>query len=180
MVYPPRGLVIHIASGFYEGTIAWQDNPNADVSSHFIIGRQGECAQMVDTTDASWAQKSGNTTWLSAEFEGFGVEDSLHSQHPGWEYLTPGQIDCAARLLLRGRSVYGWPLQVATSPSGRGLGHHSMGAESGVDWGHSLCPGEAIKSQKQSIIDRALVLLAGPPAARKDDGLPLAVQRLFL
>lgn len=164
-----RGLVLHIASGFYDGTIAWQRNASADVSSHFIVARDGRCAQMVDTADRSWAQRSGNSTWLSVELEGFAPDDRLHASHPGWERLTPAQIEVCARLLARVHQVYGVPLQLATSPSGRGLGHHSMGAESGIDWGHSQCPGSAIKGQKAAILARA-VEVTKPAATAAEDG----------
>lgn len=160
-----RGVVIHIASGFYQGTIAWQRNPDANVSSHFIVGRDGSVVQMVDTADASWAQKSGNGSWLSIENEGFAVDDGLHSSHPGWESLTPQQIEANARIFAKAHQVHGAkvPLQLATSPAGRGLGHHSMGAENGYDWGHSQCPGSPIKSQKPAILARAIQIVNGDP-----------------
>lgn len=169
-----RGLVLHIASGFYDGTIAWQRNASADVSSHFIVGRDGRCAQMVDTADRSWAQRSGNSTWLSVELEGFAPDDRLHAKHPGWERLTDAQIEVCARLFARAHQVYGAakvPLQLATSPAGRGLGHHSMGAENGYDWGHSQCPGVAIKAQKPAILARARQIVSGSPTppATEDD-----------
>jgi hypothetical protein len=156
-----RGLVLHIASGFYQGTIAWQRNASADVSSHFIVARDGRCAQMVDTADRAWTQRSGNSRWLSVELEGFAVGDNLHKTHPGWERLTDAQIEVCARLLHRIHQVYGVPLQLAGSPSGRGLGHHSMGHESGVNWGHQFCPGEPIKQQKPLILARAIALTQG-------------------
>lgn len=163
MANPPRGLVLHIASGYYEGTISWQKRSSgADrTSSHFIVGRDGRCAQMVDTADGSWAQKSGNNTWLSIELEGFASDDGLHASHPGWETATGAQLEVCAKLLARAHRDYGIPLQLATSPSGRGLGHHSMGAESGVDWGHSACPGNAIKAQKPAILARAVAIANG-------------------
>jgi hypothetical protein len=164
-----RGLVLHIASGFYQGTIAWQRNASADVSSHFIVARDGRCAQMVDTDDRAWTQRSGNSRWLSVELEGFAIGDKLHAKHPGWERLTDAQIEACARFLARIHRVYGVPLQLATSPSGRGLGHHSMGYESGIDWGHRLCPGEPIKAQKPQILARAVALAGGAPDPEGDD-----------
>lgn len=163
MASPPRGLVLHIASGFYDGTISWQkrDSGSDRTSSHFIVGRDGRCAQMVDTADGSWAQRSGNNTWLSVELEGFAPDDGLHASHPGWETATVAQAEVCALLLARAHRDYGVPLQLATSPSGRGLGHHSMGAESGVDWGHSACPGSAIKAQKPAILARAVAITNG-------------------
>lgn len=174
-----RGVVLHIASGFYDGTISWQRNPSADVSSHFIVGRDGRCVQMVDTADEAWAQRAGNPRWLSIELEGFAPDDGLHATHPGWETATPQQIEVCARILVRAHQVYGVPLQLATSPSGRGLGHHSMGAESGVDWGHSQCPGQAIKGQKPAILARAQALASGAITAAADP-TPTGDDMLFL
>ncbi|MFI6757690.1 N-acetylmuramoyl-L-alanine amidase [Micromonospora sp. NPDC050417] len=149
-----RGLVLHIAEGYFEGTIAWQKNPSSRVSSHFVVAKDGRIAQMVDTDIRSWAQRSGNPTWLSVENEGF---------VPG--ALTAQQVEANARLLVRANQIYDVPLQIATSPSGRGLGHHSMGAENGVDWGHPQCPGPAIIAQKPDIVARALELAGQDSAA---------------
>ncbi len=147
-----RGLVVHIAQGSYEGTIAWQRNPDANVSSHFVTDYDGKIAQMVDTADAAWTQRAGNGHWLSVENAGF-------TPNP----LTGAQLDANARLLARMHLVYGVPLQVAGDPDGYGLGHHSMGCNwpAGA-WGHCDCPGPAIIAQKQPIVDRARELLGMP------------------
>lgn len=152
-----RGLVVHIASGFYEGTISWQKNPDADVSSHFVTGRADNLplAQCVDTDVAAWTQRDGNGEWLSIECEGFATGDPLHDDYPGWERLTDHQMDQIALVLARAATEYGVPLQLADHPNGRGLGYHSMGAENGYNWGHSSCPGEPIKAQLPEILRRA-------------------------
>lgn len=169
-----RGLVVHIAEGYFKGTEAWQEGPNA-VSSHFIVGRDGQCAQMVDTELASWAQRVGNHTWLSVECEGFTTGSRYHKDHPGWERLTDRQIDRIARLLVRAHHEYGVPLQVATAPSGRGLGHHSMG---GPAWGHLDCPGDPIIAQKPAIVARAHVLLGDQAVTLKLGSTGAAVKTL--
>lgn len=150
-----RGVVIHIAEGSYDGTIAWQKNPDADVSSHFIAAKDGRACQMVDTADTAWTQKAGNGHWLSIENEGH-VPDKLSSN----------QVEFAAQILARAHTVYGVPLQVATSPDGRGLGHHSMGSHPGYadDWGHSQCPGSNIINQKPAIVARAKEIVEGDVA----------------
>lgn len=169
-----RGLVVHIASGYYAGTIAWERNPDANVSSHFVLGRDGRLAQLVDTDNTAWTQRSGNGHWLSIECEGFATGDPQHATHPGWETLTAAQLEQVAKVLLRGSSQYGYPLTLAHDPTGRGLGYHSMGAEHGYDWGHLYCPGEPIKAQLPTILARAQQLAAGPtptppPAPSEDD-----------
>jgi hypothetical protein len=164
-----RGLVVHIASGFYEGTISWQKNPDANVSSHFVIDRDGTLAQVVDTADTAWTQGDGNKYWMSVECAGFGVDDPMHDDYPGWEWLTPQQIEGIAKLLERGHREYGYPLELAGSPDGRGLGYHSMGAENGENWGHSQCPGESIKSQLPEILARAQEIASGEAPGRIGD-----------
>lgn len=149
-----RGLVVHIAEGSYEGTIAWQRNPSSNVSSHFIVARDGRIAQMVDTTRIAWTQRQGNGRWLSVECEGF-VDDGL----------SGAQVHAIARLFAQGHLAYGYPLALASRPDQRGLGHHSMG---GAAWGHLACPGVKIIGQKPAILIRArsLVTPAAPKPAR--------------
>jgi hypothetical protein len=150
-----RGLVIHIAEGGYEGTIAWQHNPAAQVSSHFVVDVDGKIAQVVDAdTHTAWTQQAGNGHWLSVENAGF-------TPHP----LTDAQVEANARLLARAHRDYGVPLQVAIHPDGRGLGHHSMGTSaegwSGPTWGHQDCPGPAIIAQKAAVVARAQQIIDG-------------------
>ena len=154
-----RGLVLHIAEGYFEGTISWQKNPTADVSSHFVGGRIGERAQIVDTDVTAWTQRAGNGHWLSVEMAGFTPSHPLH--HPGLEKMTTQQIEFAAALLVQAHRQYGVPLKIATSPKDRGLGHHSMGSHPGYadDWGHADCPGPAMIAQKQAIVLKAIDIL---------------------
>lgn len=154
-----RGLVVHIAEGYYEGTIAWQQGDNS-VSSHFIVDRDGTCAQMVDTDQQAWAQRSGNHEWLSVECAGFTTKSQYHHNHPGWERLTDAQIEKIAHLLAKMHTAYGTPVQIATSPAGHGCGHHSMG---GPAWGHLDCPGDPIIGQKPAIVARAAALVGAKP-----------------
>lgn len=162
-----RGLVVHIAVGYYEGTIAWQRNPDANVSSHFVVAgpldlaqsgdADGKLAQMVDTNTAAWTQRSGNGHWLSIECSGF-------TPNP----LSPAQVESIAQIYARGVRDLKWPLQLAGNPDGRGLGYHSMGTPAngwhGPTWGHEQCPGPAIIAQLPAILDRARQILGGTPA----------------
>jgi hypothetical protein len=152
-----RGVVLHIAEGYFDGTISWCRNPKSDTSAHFITGRDGRIAQLVDTETTAWTQQDGNGHWLSVENEGFTRGHDLHQ--PGWEKLTAAQVDANAAILVQAHLVYGIPLQVTSDPDGTGLGHHSMGAEHGERWGHRDCPGPPIIAQKQGIVDRAVALL---------------------
>lgn len=159
-----RGLVIHIAAGYFEGTIAWQLNDSSNVSSHFVVGRDGRRAQVVDTGVTAWTQSDGNGKWLSSENEGFLLGDRRH--HDDWHLLSAPMIEANAQLFARAHLEYGVPLQLATSPTGLGLGYHSMGAESGYNWGHSACPGEPIKAQLPQVLARAIEIVNGDDPMR--------------
>jgi peptidoglycan hydrolase-like protein with peptidoglycan-binding domain len=156
-----RGLVVHIAEGYYEGTVSWQQGDNS-VSSHFVVDRDGHTGQMVDTDLQAWTQRAGNREWLSVECAGFSTHSPYHANHPGWEKLTAAQIDSIAKILVRAHHQYGVPLQLATSPDGHGLGHHCMG---GAAWGHLDCPGDPIIAQKAAILARAHALNGDVPPA---------------
>lgn len=163
-MYEYRGVVVHIAVGYYEGTIAWQKNPDANVSSHFVVGRAGKIAQVVDTAIRAWTQSAGNGHWLSVENEGFLLGDR---RNPGdWHLLSPQMVEANAQILARAHREHGVPLQLATSPLGRGLGYHSMGAENGFNWGHSACPGAAIKAQLPLVLQRAIQIVNGTSSPR--------------
>ena len=93
-----RGLILHIADGYYEGTIAWQHNPIADVSSQFVVAGprdlkygipDGKLAQCVDTGEIAWTQRSGNGHWLSIECSGFGGDALSAAQIESCSMPTP-------------------------------------------------------------------------------------------
>lgn len=145
-----RGVVVHIAEGGFEGTISWCKNPGSNVSCHFVVAADGRIAQVADTDVTVWTQIAGNGHWLSVENEGFTPNA-----------LTPAQVEANAKILAKAHEVYGVPLQIATNPDGRGLGHHSMGTNgqqnptdtwTGPTWGHEDCPGPAIVAQKPAIV----------------------------
>ena len=168
-----RGLVVHIADGTFAGTISWERNPASNVSSHFVAAKDGRLAQMVDTHDRAWTQRTGNSRWLSVECEGYGGQT-----------LTSAQLDALARLLAEAHRRHGVPLQVTSSSSGRGLGHHSMDP----DWGHQSCPGAPIIAQKAEIVARAQRIINGSveegdmgvhqgvvPGGVREFGVPIAL-----
>lgn len=136
-----RGLVVHITQGNIDGNLNWQMNPSAHVSYHFTVARDGRAWQLVDTNVQAWAQRDGNSRWLSVGCEGFVPAT-----------LTQPQLNAVARIFARANRTVGVPLQNASHPNHRGLGHHSMGAENGFNWGNAGCPGINIVRQKPDII----------------------------
>jgi len=168
-MYEVRGLVVHIAEGSYEGTIAWQKNSSAEVSSHFIVSKTGAICQMVDTAVIAWTQSAGNGHWISVENEGYSGTS-----------LTDAQLDANAKIFAKVCKVYGTPYQVTSSTSGYGLGHHAMG---GAAWGgHPDCPGTPIINQKPTIVNLAkggvsMTTKEYADATWNDDIIPTAPSR---
>jgi LysM repeat protein len=165
-----RGVVVHIMAGTLAGTDSWFRNPKAQASSHFGTGKTGLLYQWVSTADRAWAQSSGNRTWLSVENEG-----------KGGDTLTDAQLDRNAQVLAWAHKVHDVPLQVAKSPSGKGLGYHAMG---GADWGgHTACPGPKIVAQLPEIVKRAKALVGGSsivPKSRETAATMLKQQTVAL
>ena len=56
-------IVIHITAGGpgIDGTISWFQNPASKVSSHYIVGRDGEVVQMVRNADTAYHASSANS-----------------------------------------------------------------------------------------------------------------------
>lgn len=106
---------MHIAEGYYEGTITHCHNPATFVSPHFVISKEGKITQLVDITKGAWCNgcstdpansryygKEGtadivkrnktdaNFYTISIEFVGFYSES--HGK------MTDAQIDAAAWL----------------------------------------------------------------------------------
>jgi hypothetical protein len=143
VVRPPQGMVLHIAQGTYQGTVGWEHNPAAQVSSYCVVAKTGAITQVIDLDNKAWTESGGNDAWIGVEFEGF-VPDAL----------TPQQITAAAQILAWLHTEYGVPIQATDDPiNGHGLGYHSMG---GTYWGgHFQCPGPAIIAQRPEILYQA-------------------------
>jgi len=49
------GVVLHGTLGAYNGAVSWLCNPAAQVSAHYVIGRnEGEVIQLVKNEDVAW------------------------------------------------------------------------------------------------------------------------------
>jgi len=61
---PVIGICFHIAVGSRSSVINWFANPAAQVSSHFLVCRDGSIVQFVDEADTAWGQGVVNRpTW---------------------------------------------------------------------------------------------------------------------
>jgi hypothetical protein len=73
-------VIIHIADGYYEGTINWFKTQSSNVSAHYVVrSRDGEVAQLVRNEDIAWHAGvwSYNQHSIGIEHEGF-------DENPDW------------------------------------------------------------------------------------------------
>jgi hypothetical protein len=89
-------IVIHIAQGSYSGTIDWFQNPRANVSAHYVVGRRGKIAQCVRNEDIAW--HAGN--W---EFNrrSIGIEHAGYGSERWWDRKYHSSAKLAAYLCRR-------------------------------------------------------------------------------
>ncbi|PSP55104.1 N-acetylmuramoyl-L-alanine amidase [Halobacteriales archaeon QS_1_67_19] len=76
-----RWIIIHVAEGSYEGTIDWFQNPDANVSAHYVIENDsgGEITKMLNRGDIGWhaGNSDYNDTSIGFEHEGYTDETTF-------------------------------------------------------------------------------------------------------
>lgn len=137
------GLIVHVQAG-NNSPYGWFNNPTAQASSTWWVGKKGEREQYGNPdTDKFWAQAQGNPIYHSGEGEGLPSEP-----------LTAEQVESYGVAFAFGVERYGWKPQIINAPGQSGLGWHGMG---GLTWGnHPYCPGELRKAQRTAILQAAL------------------------
>jgi hypothetical protein len=149
------GVLMHTEVGSEGGTVSWFNNPAAQASAHFAIGRDGAIHQFgpVGKSWEAWHAAEANSAWYGIEFE--------DDQNPGTP-LTAAQVTASAQLVECLSAFAGFPLQVSNSPSVKGYGIHSMGGQA---WGgHFQCPGSVRAAQRPAIIALAVQIRKGNPS----------------
>lgn len=142
--------VAHIMSGTMSGTDGWFHNPNAQVSAHFGIAKDGTVYQWVDTNTIAWAEAAYNDCAISVENEGYSGEQ-----------LTFAQAVAFANLMVWVFQTHQVTLARTSDPNGAGwIGHGELGVSGG---NHPACPGDPILAQLPTVIKAAWEILF-PPA----------------
>ncbi len=100
--YPVSYVIIHTTQGSYSGTISWFQNPDANVSAHYVIrSSDGESTQMVCHNDIAW--HAGNwdyNTWS------VGIEHEGYVEENGW--YTDSLYASSARISAALSRTYGF------------------------------------------------------------------------
>lgn len=133
-----RGVLMHQQVG-YGSLFGYFNNPAAQVSAHFWISRSGVVEQYVDSSRVAWHARQLNGEWCGVECEGMPTDP-----------LTDAQVGRFGEILAEGHRRHGWPLQLANSASGTGLGYHRM--PGGVN---TACPSDLRLSRRPEIVAAA-------------------------
>lgn len=126
-------VIIHVMQGSETGTCAWFNNPNAQVSAHFGVSKNGLVQQYVDTDEMAWAEGQWNGIGISIEHEG------LSGQH-----LTKAQIKADKKLLRWLRKQYALDLRMTFNPHDARGGVIPHGKLPEGSLSHPDCPGQPI------------------------------------
>ena len=124
-----NGLVLHVQVG--NGSLAgFFNNPASQVSAHFRASKTGQLEQYVDTDVIAWAQKNGNSNYLSVETEGFPDEP-----------MTEAQLELVANLLTWCAETYNFPIVGPVAHGARGFTQHcNLNGTPDPAWGNHPCP----------------------------------------
>lgn len=88
---PINALVLHATAGPFTPSLHWLMNPNAQVSAHYLISKEGIIFQLVDETDRAWhAGKSYWKGWTSLNHNSIGIE--LVNQNDGLDPYPEEQV----------------------------------------------------------------------------------------
>ena len=126
-------IVFHVEGGTESGTNAWFQNPKAQVSAHFGVGKSGQVFQFVDTNQTAWAEAQLNGESISIEHEGISGQN-----------LTPQQIQADKELLEWLHQTHGTRLVMTfnqNDPNGGVIPHGKINEGS---LSHPDCPGQPI------------------------------------
>jgi hypothetical protein len=89
--YNINKIVIHVAQGSYSATIGWFENPAAEASAHYVVGRRGGVAQCVRDEDIAW-----HAGWWNTNKHSIGIEHAGYTNDPDW--FTNKMYHVSARL----------------------------------------------------------------------------------
>ena len=112
---PVKEIAIHTIQGTYASAISWFKNPNARVSTHYVIrASDGQVTQMVCESDKAFHIKTDNATSIGIEHEGY-IAD-------GASWYSEEMYKSSARLVQDLAARHGIdPLQMYSGPPTEGI-----------------------------------------------------------
>ena len=82
-------IVVHVTVGSYAGAINWFQNPDANVSAHYVIrNADGHTTKMVEESDVAWHASGFNSNSIGIEHQGH-ISDTMYQRSADLiEYLA--------------------------------------------------------------------------------------------
>lgn len=149
-----QGVVVHIAEGTYEGTVSWFQNPNAKVSAHFVIAKDGRITQCVDINDVAYANGTSNNSgsayywgksehplirWYKNNANDYTVSIELEGKSTDPKAIEPQQAEALTKLVGDILATYGLPASHMHI-----LGHRDIAPTRKATCPHPLFPMDAL------------------------------------
>ena len=135
------GVVHYTGSSSLQGTLSWFQNPEAKVSSHYVIDRDGAVVQFGELEDVLW--HAGKSEWQGRKWcnkYSIGYEFVCHPK----DVLTPPQIT-ALLYLVKGN--------VARTNMSALVGHEHISPGRKVDPGNTLRWDELRETNRLKLMD---------------------------
>ncbi|KQQ78773.1 hypothetical protein ASF73_04485 [Xanthomonas sp. Leaf131] len=155
-------IVIHITAGgpSIDGTIGWFQNPDARVSAHYLVGRDGEVVQMVRNADTGYHASAANSRSI-------GIEHCANKPSRG----NPRDLPVTEPQYAASAGLVAWLCQQLGLPADRAhiVGHQEISPgdnhacpSSIWDWDHYLaCVQQALAGNAGAANSQPLSLQAG-------------------
>lgn len=156
--FKPEAIVIHTAEGWLAGAYSWFNNPSSQVSSHYMIGKNGEIWQFVADEDTAWhAGGVSNASWSKIKQ---GINPNLYTigiENEGFagEDFTEAMYHSNAFLIAILSKKFGIPINRSTV-----IGHYEINSSSRAN-----CPGSGVDFNK--LIELSKLLLEDPEMIEK-------------
>lgn len=125
--FPVDCIVIHVTEGNAASVRSWFHNPNAEVSSHYMVQKDGTVVQFVGEEDTAWGngRVEGATAQLVKEREGSNPNwwtISIENEGNGHEELTDPQRAALYELI---RDIQSRHSRITTDRT-HIVGHHEI------------------------------------------------------
>lgn len=105
-------IVVHVTVGSYSGAVSWFQNPDANVSAHYVVSNYdhtdfepGHVTQMVHHEDVAWHASGSNSPSI-------GIEHEWHEDYG--RYVTDECYEASAAIVREVADRYGIPLEYYT------------------------------------------------------------------
>ncbi len=129
-------VIIHVVQGSASSAVNWFQNPDADVSAHYTVAKDGHRYQSVSDQNTAW--HAGNSGYN---------QQSIGIEHGGYvsDSFTADQYQSSATLTSWLCEQYGVPKQHPADPATAGvIGHAQVPGSTHTDpggnwnWGHYM------------------------------------------